>query len=73
MADIIALHTPNADALKLVEDVAGRLRSGESIAVALVEVRKGREVATAWSQSPDGSYHLLNSGAARLAARLALD
>lgn len=73
MPEIIALHVPNAEALRLVEDVAERLRSGESIAVALVEVRKGRTVATAWSQPPDGAYHLLNSGAARLASRLALD
>jgi len=71
--EVIGLHTPNTEALKLVEDVAERLRSGESIAVALIEVRKGRTVATAWSQPPDGAYHLLNSGAARLAARLALD
>ena len=73
MAEVVQLHTENADAIALIEGVAERLRSGETTSVAIVEVLRGRQVAMAWSQSADGSYHLLNSGAARLAARLALD
>jgi hypothetical protein len=60
----------NAEAIELVEGLLSRLRSGESTAVAFVEVLKGRVVATAFAN--DGqSYHTLNSGAARLAARFA--
>lgn len=61
----------NSDAVELVEGLLERLRSGEAVAVALVEVQKGNVVATAFSKSM--YYHQLNSGAARLAARLALD
>lgn len=59
----------NDDAVHLIEDVLERLRRGESIAVAVVEVMKAGNVATAYCKSQ--SYHHLNSGAARLAARLA--
>lgn len=61
----------NDDAIELVEGLLERLRSGDALAVAIVEVRRDREVATAYSASDQ--YHYLNSGAARLAARLALD
>lgn len=71
MPELVNITEPNAHALELIEACAERLRSGESIAVALVEVRKGRTVGSAWSEAPDGSYHLLNSGVARLAHRLA--
>lgn len=61
----------NDDAIQLVEGLLERLRSGEALAVAIVEVQKGGNVATAFSKGLH--YHALNSGAARLAARLALD
>lgn len=61
----------NEDAIQLVEGVLERLRSGEVLAVAVVEVQKGGNVATAFSKATH--YHALNSGAARLAAQLALD
>lgn len=61
----------NQEAIDLVEDVLARLRCGESLAVGIVEVRRGRTVATAFSFAD--CYHETNSGAARLAARLAID
>lgn len=59
----------NEDAQRLVEETLTRVKSGDVIAVALVEIRKARTVAIAVSRS--SSYHELNSGAARLAAHLA--
>lgn len=61
----------NKNAIELVEEILVRLKSGESVAFGFVEVRKARTVATGYSDCKDGAYHLLNSGAARLAARLA--
>lgn len=61
----------NGDAIELAEGLLERLRSGEAIAVAFVEVGADGSVGTAYSKS--SSYHLLNSGAARLASRLAID
>lgn len=61
----------NGDAIDLVEGLLERLKAGECVAVALVEVKKDGCVATAYSHSD--SYHFLCSGAARLAARLAID
>lgn len=59
----------NQAAIDLAEEVLGRLRSGETIAFAVVEVRKARTVATGYVAADQ--YHLLNSGAARLAVRIA--
>lgn len=59
----------NSDALQLAEATVERIKSGEVIAVAIVEVRRERTVAIAYSRSDQ--YHLLNSGAARLANRIA--
>lgn len=59
----------NGEAISMCEAVLERLRSGESVAFGFVEVRRGRTVGTGWSRSE--VYHLLNSGAARLAHRLA--
>jgi hypothetical protein len=59
----------NEPAAELLNEVMERIASGETVAIALIEVRKGHSVATDWSEN--GQYHLLNSGAARLAARLA--
>lgn len=59
----------NAHAIELCEQLLERLKSGAAVAAAFVEVGANRGVATAWSQSMH--YHSLNSGAARLANRLA--
>lgn len=61
----------NTEAVDLIERMLERVRSGEVVAVALVEVKRGGVVATAYSNSRTGHYHGLNSGAARLAHRLA--
>ncbi len=61
----------NKDAIEMIEGLLERLKAGESVAVAFVEVFRDRSVAHAWSDS--ASYHLLNSGAAGLAARIAMD
>lgn len=68
MAEVISLNRPNLDALALAEETVERIKNGQTIAVALAEVRKGGVVATAWSKSD--SYHHLNSGCARLAQRI---
>lgn len=65
----VASETVNDDAVSLIKETLERAEKGEVIAVAIVEVRKARTVATAFSKSH--SYHELNSGAARLAASLA--
>lgn len=61
----------NEEAIELVEGVLERLKTGKSLAIAIVEVYSTNEVGTAYSKS--NKYHHLNSGAARLAARLAVD
>lgn len=57
------------EVIEFLEAALERARSGDIIGVALVEVSKGRDVAF---DHVGESYHLLNSGAARLAARLAI-
>ena len=70
---VVSLHSAPAlvseDALELAEQILARVRNGETVGLAVVEVRRDRSVACAWSQGD--SYHRLNSGAARLANRLA--
>lgn len=69
MADVISIGA-NMDAIELVQTALDALRSGNVIAVAVVMVDKDmRTVSTGWSRSK--AYHQLNSGAARLSARLA--
>lgn len=60
----------NQDAVEMVEAVLGRLRSGETLAVGIIEHRANGGVSTIVSESK-ASYHQLNSGAARLAHVLA--
>lgn len=67
----LAAKDINSDAIELVEGTLERLKRGDVTSVAIVEVRRGRSVAHRYSKSVD--YHLLNSGAARLAACLATD
>lgn len=70
MAKLHTLETQNnGDAIELCEGLLERLRNGDSVAVAFVEVKRSRVVATAWSKSD--TFHFLNSGAAILAARIA--
>lgn len=61
----------NGEAVEMLSGLLERVRSGEAIAVAFVEVKRGGIVANAFANSRTGSYHALNSGAARLAYRLA--
>lgn len=65
----IAQSEINDDAVRLLEESLARAKSGDVIGVAVVEVRRARTVATAFSKSE--TYHELNSGAARLAQSLA--
>lgn len=70
MSNLAKIDIPkNQDAIELCEGVLERLRSGESVAFGFVEVLRGHRVVTGWSKSE--VYHLLNSGAARLANRIA--
>ena len=59
----------DADAIERVEGLLERLRSGESVACAVVEVRPGSEIATWWPANV--RHHELLSGAAALMTRLA--
>lgn len=59
----------NVEAIKMCEGVLQRLKAGDSVAFAYVEVMRGHNVATGYSGGT--TYHLLNSGAARLAHRIA--
>lgn len=70
-AEVVQLKSreTNPDAIALVEGLLARLRSGEAVAVAFVEVCRGQLVATEYDCGRE--YHALNSGAARLAHRLA--
>lgn len=61
----------NEEAVEAAEEVLARLKSGEAVAFAYVLVLKGRIVATGYVKGLAGCYHTLNSGAARLAHRLA--
>jgi hypothetical protein len=63
------LVTPSQEAIELVDGVLARLKSGESVAAAIVEVKPGGLVAQGWSGGP--YHHELSSGAATLAWRLA--
>lgn len=73
MADVLSFakveNDINEDAIRLLEETLERAKSGDVIAVAIIEIRKARTVATSICKSL--SYHELNSGAARLAAHLA--
>lgn len=61
----------NVEAIGMVSDLLDDLRSGEVRAIGFVAVKRGGFVSTGFSNSPEGSYHAITSGAAVLAARLA--
>lgn len=75
MADPVKLSVAerevNGDAAELLRGLLARIESGETVAIAFVEVQRAGMVSTAYSNSRTGCYHALNSGAARLAHRLA--
>jgi hypothetical protein len=75
MADVARLSVTelevNEDAADMLRQLLARVESGEALAIAVVEVMRGGGVATGYSNSRSGNYHALNSGAARLANRLA--
>lgn len=64
--------TVNLDAIASVEGLLARLKSGEAVAAAFVEVSAQPGVVGVY-YSPSSDYHRLCSGCARLAARIALD
>ena len=68
MADVVSIGA-NFEAIKTTERVLEDLKSGKIVAVGFVLIHDDLAVGTGWSQGPH--YHHLNSGAARLAARLA--
>lgn len=73
----IHLFTPVVDGsadgmIDAAERLMAKIKAGEVIGMALVEVRRGGDVATFYSQST-ACYHALNSGCARLADRIARD
>lgn len=76
MSDVVPLKKVdlyvNEEAVRGVEALLERLRSGETVALALVEVRRANTVADGFFNSEMGHYHLLMSGSARLHARLAM-
>ena len=73
MGEVVAIESVKfdecAEVVNFLRESLERAENGEVLAVALVEVRRGGAVATAWTCG--NSHHFLNSGAARLASRLA--
>lgn len=68
----LALEQPNPELVPYIEEILERAKRGEITAIATVEVERGGYVASGLCN--DGkSYHALNSGAARLSARLATE
>lgn len=59
---------PDGDLIAFVEELLERVKSGETVGLAIVEADRARNVSCGWS---GGSYHLINSGAARLAHKMA--
>lgn len=60
----------NEVAVERLGEILERFKSGESLAFAIVEVKRAGTVATQYV-SDGKSYHELNSGAATLAHRIA--
>lgn len=75
MSDVVPLKKVelyvNHEATDRVAALLERLRAGDVVAMAFVEVARGGRVATAYSNSEMGHYHSLMSGASRLQHRLA--
>lgn len=76
MTDLNVIALPktsriNQSALEMAQSLVERIKSGEVVTIAVVEVRADKVIAAACSDRPVGTYHLLNSGAARLAHMLA--
>lgn len=72
MAEVVEINPfVNADAVDMLRDALRKAEGGEVVACAVVLVAPGRVVMTASCKS--NHYHELNSGAARLAAQLAME
>jgi hypothetical protein len=67
--NVVEHNEINEVAVQEVEGLLERLKSGDSTAVGVVEVKRGNYVATFYVAGRH--YHELNSGAARLANRIA--
>ena len=61
----------NVEVLELAAEVLQRVQSGDTLAIAVVEVHPGGDVSFSTTDTPH--YHLLNSGCARLAVAMASD
>lgn len=71
-SNVVAIApTINQDAVQIAQDLLDGCLSGDIVALAAVAVHRGGDVANAYSKSD--RYHQLNSGVARLAARMAAD
>lgn len=64
-------HLVDPNLIAALEGLLERAKEGKALAVGFIEVCDNGDVCTFYSKGR--SYHQLNSGAARLAARLALD
>lgn len=67
----LALEQPNPELVPYIEEILERAKRGEVVAVGVVEVERGGRVAVGFCHM--NQYHQLNSGAARLSARLATE
>lgn len=68
-AQVAAPGRPDADLVAFVQELLARVEAGQVTAVGTVEVEQGGKVCVGFCHK--SYYHQLNSGAARLAARLA--
>lgn len=60
----------NTELIERLEAMLTLTRTGQIRAVAVVYVHADGAVSVGWTQSPEGSYHQLVSGAASLMTRL---
>jgi len=67
---VAAPGEPDHDLLEYIEALLERVLAGKTVAIATVEVEQANTVAVGFCNNGN-HYHQLNSGAARLAARLA--
>lgn len=65
----IAERSVDEDVLALAEEVVERVKAGETVSLAVVEVHPAGNVS--WRRVTERNYHALNSGCARLAAAMA--
>lgn len=68
-AQVSAPNDPDPELVEFVEEILARVKAGKVIAIGTAEVEQGGKVAVGFCHK--NHYHQLNSGAARLSARLA--